>query len=274
MQVVYNLEKLNEMLQAFSDVTRLNVSFVDQNFDQIVGVPRPCAFCDMIQTCGGEERCVCSDRVLLEKCRKSGCPTMHFCHAGLLDITIPLVQNHLVLGYLLLGRIRRTHDFREVRDRLLWLGEQQEVLERAFDELVYYDEQQVRGLVRILIAIVSQILNDSAVRTQSNHIAEQLAEYVQTHLEMSLKVDVLCRNLGVSKNTLYECVKSAFGCTVSDYVRRCRLEKAKTYLCETDMSVGEIAERCGFANVPYFFKLMQKYEFTTPRRYRKAHGRA
>ena len=271
MQVVYNVEKLQEMLQAFSDVTQLNVSFVDQSFGQIVGVSRHCVFCDTIQTYGGEDRCLCSDRVLLEECRKSGCPAMHFCHAGLLDITIPLVQSHRVLGYLLLGRIRRTHDFAEIWDKLNWLPHQHETLQRGFDELLYYDEHQVNGLIRILIAIVTQILNDSAVHLQSNRIAEQLAAYVDEHLSEPLSVDILCRQMGVSKNTLYDSVANAFGCTVGDFVRQRRLERAKIYLRETDMSVSEVAEACGFANTPYFFKIMKKYEYTTPRRYRQAH---
>ncbi len=274
MQVVYNIEKLQEMVCAFSDVTQLSVNFLNQDFESVVSINRPCTFCDIIQACeGGSDRCKCSDMSILGKSRTSGCPSMHFCHAGLWDIAIPLVQNHLVLGYLLLGRIRRTHDFDEIGDRLMWLSEKKEVLARGFNELLYYDDRQVAGLVRILTAIVTQILNDSTVRMQSNRIAEQLAEYVREHLEVPLKVDALCRHLGVSKNKLYECVSSAFGCTVGDYVRRCRLEQAKTYLRETDMNIGEIAEKCGFTNIPYFFKLMQKYEYTTPRRYRKTRGK-
>lgn len=273
MQVIYNVEKLQEMLQAFSDVTQISVTFLDQNFKELVGVKRPCTFCNTIHADGGLERCLGSDEALLRKSKNSGGPTMHFCHAGLLDITIPLVQNHRVLGYLLLGRIRRTHDFAEVWDKLNWLPHQRETLERGFYELLYYDENQVNGLIRILTAIVTQILNDSAVHLQSNRIAEQLSTFVDEHLSEQLSVELLCRQLGVSKNTLYESASSAFGCTIGDFVRQRRLQRAKAYLRETDMSVAEIAEKCGFANTPYFFKIMQKYEYTTPRRYRQAHGR-
>lgn len=41
-------------------------------------------------------------------------------------------------------------------------------------------------------------------------------------------------------------------------------------LCSTSLSVGEIAARCGYADVSYFMKVFKKRMGTTAQKYRKA----
>ncbi|MBB5325436.1 YesN/AraC family two-component response regulator [Anoxybacillus tepidamans] len=59
--------------------------------------------------------------------------------------------------------------------------------------------------------------------------------------------------------------------TFSEYVTRCRLQKAKSLLVTTDLSIEEIAEAVGYQTAKYFIKLFKEFAGVTPHRFRKHH---
>ena len=54
------------------------------------------------------------------------------------------------------------------------------------------------------------------------------------------------------------------------YITRCRIALAKSLLEETNLSVNEIAVKCGYEDVINFFRNFKKSENTTPLAYRIA----
>jgi len=66
--------------------------------------------------------------------------------------------------------------------------------------------------------------------------------------------------------------KKNFGSCFTEYIRAYRLEKAKTYLKNTDMSVSEIAYKTGFNDFSYFCKVFKKSLGLSPLAYRKSGG--
>lgn len=72
-------------------------------------------------------------------------------------------------------------------------------------------------------------------------------------------------------NNSYFCrlFKKTFGCPFSNYLLAYRLEKAKTYLSGTDLSITEIALKIGINNCSYFCKTFKERFNLTPLEYRK-----
>jgi len=63
--------------------------------------------------------------------------------------------------------------------------------------------------------------------------------------------------------------KANFGCNFQDYLSRYRIEKAKTMLKNSELSVSEISESVGFNSFSYFTKCFRQYTSLTPSQYRK-----
>ena len=63
------------------------------------------------------------------------------------------------------------------------------------------------------------------------------------------------------------------GIPPQQYVIKCRLTQAKKLLGETELSVAEISERCGYPDQTRFYKLFKKSEGVTPLAYRKNAGK-
>ena len=55
-----------------------------------------------------------------------------------------------------------------------------------------------------------------------------------------------------------------------DYLNHYRIECASHFLTASDMTVAEIAQRCGYNDSSFFIKQFRKYKNTTPKQYRTA----
>jgi YesN/AraC family two-component response regulator len=56
--------------------------------------------------------------------------------------------------------------------------------------------------------------------------------------------------------------------SIASYITDYRMQKAKVLLLSSDLPIGTIAERTGFANGNYFFTLFKKHNGITPNEYR------
>lgn len=75
---------------------------------------------------------------------------------------------------------------------------------------------------------------------------------------------------GFSRRTFYREWNKNFNTSPKNYVMQKRLEKAKKILLESDLNNIEIAHRCGFDNVKYFYIWFHKNFNMTPGEYRKS----
>lgn len=74
----------------------------------------------------------------------------------------------------------------------------------------------------------------------------------------------------VNKYYLSRSFRKYVGMTVMEYVNMLRLEQACELLVKTGLSVGEIAESCGFINKSHFSTLFKRHMGTSPMEFKKA----
>ncbi|HPS53884.1 MAG TPA: AraC family transcriptional regulator [Phycisphaerae bacterium] len=101
-------------------------------------------------------------------------------------------------------------------------------------------------------------------------------EWLRRGIEEMEKADVA---KWLVKDVVRKCCKSrehtartfqaVFGCSISGYINRRRLEKAKKQLIYTNMSISDICFDTGFNNVNYFYRLFKRFFFITPADYRR-----
>ncbi|MDD5597089.1 MAG: AraC family transcriptional regulator, partial [Victivallaceae bacterium] len=63
--------------------------------------------------------------------------------------------------------------------------------------------------------------------------------------------------------------KDTFGCTAYQYLINQKVARAKNLLLNSNRSIKEIAELCGFEDPYYFSRIFKKKEFVSPRQYRR-----
>ena len=98
----------------------------------------------------------------------------------------------------------------------------------------------------------------------------QLNSLIKDNMDNSdFSVENLAENLNISRVQLYRKVKAMMGISVSDYISSIRLEKAKSMLESTTLSISEIAYSTGFSSPNYFSTAFRNSYGTSPGAFRK-----
>jgi len=84
-----------------------------------------------------------------------------------------------------------------------------------------------------------------------------------------LDQQILCRELGVSRASLFNKMKSITGAGTKEYITRIRLDKAKSLIENTDLSIAEISDMTGFTSQSYFSTAFKNFTGMTPSQYKK-----
>ncbi|WP_228238366.1 substrate-binding domain-containing protein [Allomuricauda sp. M10] len=89
----------------------------------------------------------------------------------------------------------------------------------------------------------------------------------------NLSVEQLADNLNISRSQLYRKVKAILGISISDYINNFKLQRAKSMLETTSLSVSEIAYSNGFSSPNYFSTAFKQKYGESPDSYRRTFGK-
>ena len=102
-------------------------------------------------------------------------------------------------------------------------------------------------------------------------IARSVPEAVEQHPEMStepVSVESLAKMANLSRRTFFRLFRRMTGSSPQEYRTRLKLKMAVELLTSSELSIGEIAMRCGFSDSNYFCRVFREYLSTTPRQFR------
>ncbi|AWX43650.1 HTH-type transcriptional activator Btr [Flagellimonas maritima] len=101
---------------------------------------------------------------------------------------------------------------------------------------------------------------------------ENVAKYIRSNLNSQLTVNELYKMSSWSKHQFIRNFKKYLGDTPYQYILKCRIEKSKQLLRNTDMPISEIAVSVGFLNHSSFSTAFLKLEQRTAANYRDTFG--
>lgn len=125
---------------------------------------------------------------------------------------------------------------------------------------------KIYELLSLLICdCMPERLGDSAVLK-----TEKIAEYIADHYEESdLSVPEICRKFYLSESTLRRMMLLAYNKTPVQYITDIRLKAAKNLLIYGNLSINDIAAKCGFSSAYYFCRIFKKKTGFTPGEFKK-----
>jgi len=98
----------------------------------------------------------------------------------------------------------------------------------------------------------------------------KLNKIIQENLDnSSLDIAFICKEIGMSRASLYNKLKALTDMGANDYINKFRMEKAIAYITGTDMTFTEIAEKVGFTTSRYFSTAFKQYTGGTPTQYKE-----
>lgn len=106
---------------------------------------------------------------------------------------------------------------------------------------------------------------------QEKKFLNELTILIEQHLtDPDFGVEMLSREMGLSRVQLYRKVQALLDMNVMDYLTEVRLKKAKHLLRETTKPMAEIADETGFSSPAYFTTFFKQHTQKTPSEYRRS----
>ena len=98
---------------------------------------------------------------------------------------------------------------------------------------------------------------------------QNVRRIINSNLEKEIAIEALASKVNLNRTTLQKVFKEMYGLTVNEYRTKARLQLAKNLLVSTDLSITEIAGRCGYANASKFSEVFKRNEGVLPKDWRK-----
>lgn len=93
---------------------------------------------------------------------------------------------------------------------------------------------------------------------------QQVKDYVNDHLHQDLKLNELAAIVQISPYHFLRLFKQRVGLTPHQYILQCRIDKAKSLLQHSHLSLAEIAIRVGFCDQSHFTRYFKRVVGVTP----------
>ena len=129
----------------------------------------------------------------------------------------------------------------------------------------------LKGKLYSFIADITKGHIKSSLGAECFTKTQRISEYIEkTYSKSDLSVEDICKEFYVSPSTLRRIMLSAYYKTPVKYITEVRIKKAKNMLAYDNLSVSEIAEKCGFASSHYFSRIFKKEVGMSPLEYKNS----
>ncbi len=135
--------------------------------------------------------------------------------------------------------------------------DKEEMLVRL-EMLVERQKRMVAHFSKNLLSENVQGETEEAIRVEDTFI-QKVRQIVEAHYgDENFALPQLCQKIGMSRSQLFRKMQALSGASPSDFIRTYRLNKARTLLETTDLSVSEVAWQVGYKDLSHFSRSFQE----------------
>ena len=130
-----------------------------------------------------------------------------------------------------------------------------------------YKEMQHLWFRQLLILISRYCTEETTAPSESFNIVQCIAKYISENYNTDLSLETLSAKYGISTCHLSRLFKNITGVGLNEYTNICRITAAEKLLCNTNISITQVATQCGFNDSSYFSAIFKKLRGLTPKKY-------
>ncbi len=283
---------------AFADLARLPaIKHYEAAFRKATGVPLKVVppdeprqrlsfgefentFCTLMgSTPAGCDACLETQVRVQRSAARKLVPQQVYCFAGLTVVAVPVMIGKRHLATLLSGQVFRREpterDFmmvvKMVRGGLN--GDWEKKARKAYFETPVVTTERFQAIIHLL-NMFAQYLADYTSRhaiacsEDEPDAVASAKQFVQSHVEEPISLAHVAQHVNVSRFYFCKLFKKATGMTLTEYVSRVRVEKAKSLLVDPSLRISEVVYAAGFGSIPRFNSVFKRCVGMPPTQYR------
>lgn len=303
---IVNPDKFQKIQDDIATATGLALITVDYTGHPITKHSNCSEFCQKVRASKQGIYCEkCDSHGGLEAARIRK-PYSYLCHAGLIDIAIPIIVNDLYLGAFMAGQVRLTNSPPKQAPEYILPGIAGSIasmngeLKPLYDKLTSMTMEQIHAFANMLLHIGNYCVTEAKLtsllkaqkQTSSSHQTNTDSEalrylsshpyslreskqlilpalsYIRKHPSEKITLHAMADVCNISPSYFSKLFAQEKLGTLSDYVNSVRIEHAKELLQNTGIPIHNIAMECGYSDSGYFIKVFKTLEKRTPMEYR------
>lgn len=136
----------------------------------------------------------------------------------------------------------------------------------------YRSGEKCAGLVEGILQILGRLKEEDCLilpeKRKTRALIEDVKTYINCHFDSKLSLESIAALFFMSKYHLERQFKACTSYTINHYLTDVRMGEAQRLLIYEDLPMKEIAEKCGFSDVHYFYSVFKKYTGMTPQNFR------
>ncbi|WP_221567086.1 response regulator [Alkalihalobacillus sp. TS-13] len=134
-----------------------------------------------------------------------------------------------------------------------------------YNQISSYQQLEEKS-TRLLREIVEKVQTWRMVQAKGK--LESAKEYIEKHYYEPLTLEMVASHVELSPYYLSKLFKEKKGITFIDFMTHIRIEKAKEYMLEPEISVKEVCFKVGYKDPNYFSRVFKKNVGQSPKQYR------
>lgn len=141
---------------------------------------------------------------------------------------------------------------------------------KVFREAFISDDLSGASIHNLSLEILGQLLfTEATAKTPRPLWVGKLEEILRSGYSEQVSLAELSRELSIHPVHLSRSFPRYFHCTLGEYVRNVRIERSLAFMPDKNLSLTEIASKCGFADQSHFLRSFKQIMDVTPSTYRK-----
>lgn len=127
---------------------------------------------------------------------------------------------------------------------------------------------EMGGLINTMYADFIERVHKSRQNPALSPLVRRCCDYMELHLEEPLTLAVLAKEMGYTEYYLSRRFKQEMKVNINEYIRFARIERAKTLLEASELSVAQIAAQLQFCSSSHFSQVFQQVSGCAPSQWR------
>ena len=252
MRLEVNVPELEPILRNFHILTGIRIVLFDNQYREIYSYPENhCKFCsEMKSNPDTKKLCDDSDAASFKTCNENRELFIYHCHAGLIEATMPLIDQGTVIGYMMFGQIS------------------DDPLKTYTPDIPLKSSEQIEAAAKIMEACTFYVIYKNAVSAKRDNFLLNMDRFIKEHLADDLSINSITKELGISKTKLYDTCNEYLGVSIAKRIKDLRIDAAKELLKTTNKAISEVASDVGFYDYNYFCRVFKKEVGMPAKKYR------
>lgn len=281
--------EISDLINAIRDLSNVGICYYDlcdffhyEKYGIKNNRGHYCAFCERTRALPcGRQNCNGSDRIeAVQLAKQYREPFFFECHMGMKELVIPLFKEGDLLGILFVGQCRIEGDNNRgvIQKSTQRLGGNVEEMLDLYNQLPIVSQADLLNIGRILakyfdaMMLNNQLLTPEIVTADSDRsLAYSMQNYINANFCYNISPSSIADRFFVNRSYASRCFSQTHGITLTSYIHKVRIERAKALLSSTNAPVSSIALNVGYIDANHFSRIFKKWVGLSPQKYRKTY---